>query len=710
MKKLLFSLLLCCCFVIKAQIVTFNDPILKSEILAQAPSIDANNNGEIELTEAEAFDGELIFFQSSINDLTGLEAFINIPFLDINECANITSIDVSANTALQGLRCSATGISSIDLSNRTFTDNVTLRSNPDFTTVNLTNSTMGLVDFFSSGLEEGDFSYVNIEFLNLGMTNFVELDFSNSVIQELFLFGIDELAYLNLNNGVYEEFAEFEIFGGAITSSLSFPNLDEICIEQLGNETEVILQDIIVTPISFIDDCEYSGNNYFGTVTYDVNGDGCDADDIIASSVFIQASNDTYNPTVATNIDGEYSVNIYNDIDAPYTISVTGLPDYFSVSPDEIVSDFDTFGNEEELNFCIESTEDVDDISVSFLSIITANPGFTAQYQLVYQNMGTNVSTAGQISLVYNNGALTLSSASPTPDMEEPTILYFDYTDLMPLETRVIDLEFLVEEPPTVSIGDLLEFDAMISNFGTWDDLTPEDNQVYYIEEVIGSYDPNDVTVMEGEYVLIEEASNYLNYRIRFQNTGTAPAVNVRVENELDDKLDWSTLQLLSTSHDSRLEIENENELVFYFDDINLVDSLTDEANSHGFITYRVRPKENIEVGDIIENQAAIYFDFNAPVITNTATTEIVDAKPPISVDEYALLDYTIYPIPVVDMLHINSSGNILKVEVFNELGQLLISEKNKTHIDLTELSKGLYFVKVMDAKGASAIQKIIKQ
>lgn len=711
MKKLIYTLLLLCCFVANAQIVTFNDPVFKFEILDQAPGIDANNNGEIEETEAAAYDGELTFDCDwlMISDLTGLEAFVNLSYLTINSCTNITALDVSSNTGLQGFVCNYTNISSMDLSNRVFTETVGITNNFNLTSVNISNATMDTLSLNNCALVEGDFSYATVAFLHVGNNNFTELDFGTSTITMLGLAGNDDLTYLNLNNGVYEEFFQYSLFGGALGEPLDFPNLETVCIEEVGNETESLLVDILVVPTTFIDDCEFSGNTYFGTVSYDVNGDGCDADDLSASSVFIQASNDTYNTSVATNVDGEYSVNIYEDIDAPYTISVTGLPDYFSVSPEEVVSDFATFGNEEELNFCIEATEDVDDVSISFLSIETANPGFTAQYQIIYQNIGTTLSS-GQVSLTYNNDLLELSLATPVTDNEDPNVLYFDYENLMPLETRVIDLEFLVAEPPTASIGDLLEFDALIEPAGTWDDATPIDNQMLYVETVIGSFDPNDVTVMEGEEVLLEDANNYLNYRIRFQNTGTAPAVNVRVENTLDSHLDWSTLQLLSTSHDSRLEIENENELVFYFDAIYLADSLSDEANSHGFITYRIKPKTGIEVGDVIENQASIFFDFNYPIITNTAVTEIVEPKPPISVDELSALEYSVYPIPVTDILHIKSDQSIAELSVRNELGQLLVSVKNRNQIDLSGIAKGLYFLNVVAEDGKTANQKIIKQ
>jgi hypothetical protein len=48
------------------------------------------------------------------------------------------------------------------------------------------------------------------------------------------------------------------------------------------------------------------------------------------------------------------------------------------------------------------------------------------------------------------------------------------------------------------------------------------------------------------------------------------------------------------------------------------------EPQSHGFVRYRIQPKSNLIAGDSITNNAAIYFDFNDPILTNTAYTQIV--------------------------------------------------------------------------------------
>jgi PKD repeat protein len=139
-------------------------------------------------------------------------------------------------------------------------------------------------------------------------------------------------------------------------------------------------------------------------------------------------------------------------------------------------------------------------------------------------------------------------------------------------------------------------------------------------QQNVGSYDPNDKRGFPLGYGSNNSISGNteIEYMLRFQNTGTAPAVNVRVEDEIDlSTLDLSTLEMQSSSHAYVLSIEDGNKLVFNFNNIMLPDSNANEPASHGFVRFKIAQKANNPIGTIIENDAAIYFDFNAPIITN---------------------------------------------------------------------------------------------
>ncbi|MEM9824348.1 MAG: hypothetical protein AAF985_24900, partial [Bacteroidota bacterium] len=144
-------------------------------------------------------------------------------------------------------------------------------------------------------------------------------------------------------------------------------------------------------------------------------------------------------------------------------------------------------------------------------------------------------------------------------------------------------------------------------------------------QQNVNSFDPNDKLVFPqgvGDNHLVE-ANTDLSYKIRFQNTGTAPALKVVVIDTLSAWLDASTVQPGTSSHDYTFERLEGGILRFTFDDINLPDSTQNEAESHGFVKFRIKQKLDNPIGIVIDNSAAIYFDFNAPIITNNTFVTI---------------------------------------------------------------------------------------
>lgn len=151
----------------------------------------------------------------------------------------------------------------------------------------------------------------------------------------------------------------------------------------------------------------------------------------------------------------------------------------------------------------------------------------------------------------------------------------------------------------------------------------PEDDADPFIsincQENIGPFDPNDKRAFPkgvGDNHAIE-ANTALEYQIRFQNVGTDTAFTVVIKDALPEGLDPATFRAGASSHPYRYEICEAGMLNLIFEDIQLPDSLTNEVASHGFIKFRINQKPDHPVGTIIENNAAIYFDFNEPVITN---------------------------------------------------------------------------------------------
>ncbi len=450
--------------------------------------------------------------------------------------------------------------------------------------------------------------------------------------------------------------------------------------------------------IAWYENLGITTNKITGTITLNISG-SCTT---ILPNIAVNTNNGADSYTTFSLANGLYQLFPQT---GNFTTEVvtSSIPNYYTVNPSSYNDNFTNIGNMLTHNFCITPNQTINDINITIIPTGQARPGFNVNYRIIYKNIGTT-QLNGDINLEFDNAKLNFLNASETINAQTSNSLTFNYSNLNPFETRTIDLTFNVFSPPTVNIDDVLTFTATINPVAN--DFTPDDNVYTLNQTVIGSYDPNDITCLEGDEVLLADADKYLHYVIRFQNTGTANALKVEVKNILDANLDWSTLQLESISHNNRVEIKNGNEVSFIFDGINLPDSTTDEPNSHGFIAYKIKPKANIALGDVISNQADIYFDFNQPVTTNMAITTIVNA---LGVNEFSSLNFSVYPSPVADILHIQTNTEIRKVTIYNKLGQLVFTSKNDK-IDISGLTKGVYFVKVEGINGNFGIQKIVKE
>nr|MBK9653222.1 immune inhibitor A [Bacteroidota bacterium] len=143
-------------------------------------------------------------------------------------------------------------------------------------------------------------------------------------------------------------------------------------------------------------------------------------------------------------------------------------------------------------------------------------------------------------------------------------------------------------------------------------DIDPANNTYISCGAVTNSFDPNAKEVIPDGDI---DAGQLLLYTIYFQNTGTAPALNVRIVDTLSNNLEIGSLQIINSSHSMHMNILPSRVAHFVFDNINLPDSNTNEPQSHGFVTYAVKAKTSLIGGDEIKNTAHIYFDFNSPIV-----------------------------------------------------------------------------------------------
>lgn len=466
-----------------------------------------------------------------------------------------------------------------------------------------------------------------------------------------------------------------------------------------GN-TDVVSSSRYDDKIAWYENIGINSNEINGLVLHDIDNNDCSILDPTVPNVMITTTDGSESFSMLSLPNGLYQL-FPNEGDFTTTISV---PDYYSATPASFSSSFTGIGNVDDFNFCLEPDQIANDLSIVLLPTSEARPGFDAMYQIVYHNKGTTV-LSGSIDLEFNDSKLNFIEASEPETTPSNNILSFEYIDLNPFETRVINVLFTVQLPPEANIDDVLAFNAFV--YPVVGDNTENDNIFELNQTLIGSFDPNDIRVLEGDEILLEDIDNYLHYIIRFQNTGTADAINVSVNNMLNANLDWTTFSFESASHDHRIEIQNGNEVNFIFDNIHLPDSSTNEPLSHGFIAYKIKPNASLSLGSVIPNQADIFFDFNEAIQTNTAMTTIVAI---ISVEENSLQPWSIYPIPTTGHLFVSSKFKIDEIMIYNQMGQLLAINTNENSIDISHLSNGLYFCIVKDINGRTVVEKVVKE
>ena len=80
-----------------------------------------------------------------------------------------------------------------------------------------------------------------------------------------------------------------------------------------------------------------------------------------------------------------------------------------------------------------------------------------------------------------------------------------------------------------------------------------------------------------------------------------------------------------------------------------------------------------------------------------------------VGLEENNALNVELYPNPVNNVLTVKGD-NIVKVAIFNALGQEVVTVENRNEIDVTSLNNGLYFVRVTDVNGNVSVNKIVKE
>ncbi|PHI18724.1 hypothetical protein CEQ90_16330 [Lewinellaceae bacterium SD302] len=347
----------------------------------------------------------------------------------------------------------------------------------------------------------------------------------------------------------------------------------------------------------------------------------------------------------------------------------------------------------------IQTSSDADTIWVEFPLIntdttsrpsveVTSGPvrcGFEVPFWLTVNNDGYVPETGDFYFYLDSLVALAIDPADHPNlfvDAEGRTGLFWEQIDISPgarWQTQV-----LLQMPSVDFIGEALGFNGIFEYAVGINELQSNGE---YTRVLNCSYDPNDKSVEENlpGYPGYSMVGDSLEYLIRFQNLGSDTAINIKVSDQLSEHFDRSKLRILSASHNYRMVLTDDNRLNVYFDNIYLPDAMTDEAGSHGFIKFRVGMLPGSTDGDVIENQADIYFDFNPPITTNVVYNTI--------------LERLIYPAQILAPKCFEfSDGSISVEEVVNGVDYFWNGISSSNHIE--NLSAGTNTLEVYRSDG----------
>ncbi len=320
---------------------------------------------------------------------------------------------------------------------------------------------------------------------------------------------------------------------------------------------------------------------------------------------------------------GDYFIGFPTEADISYTYAPV-LPENWEIStPDaDYTVLIDGITPHEDLDFGIYPTVAIDSIETD---LIGAFPrcNDTINYWVNIDNYGTT--RPGGIITLELDDSISYVSSAVTPDSVVAQNVYWSYDDLAWYDNYIFTVQ--------VAMPDFLSEGEAVTSYLTTVVIDDGGTEVYaandsLVQIIVCAYDPNDKVgfpygVDEPGYISVDET--YMDYTVRFQNTGSDTAFTVRIVDPIHENFNIETLEVLAKSHAMDWSINIYGQPEFLFEDIELPDSTTDFVGSQGFVKYRIYMDEGLPAGTPFENTAYIYFDANPSVETNTTLHTLYD-------------------------------------------------------------------------------------
>jgi len=574
---------------------------------------------------------------------------INLEYLNSSNCQQLNGLDVTQNVNLKTLRCSRNNLEELDLSQNINLEELHCNTNP-FNELDLSqNLKLETLYFPYSNLAELDLSQnINLKELDIWSSEFTELDLSKNVnLEDLDCHDNPYLVELDLSQN--ERLIKLDC-SESIIACLDLrgcPNLEVLIVDHsdltrlfMGYNSPFYTY-LYNTDIEFLcapsdmwsrfnyeeityltEECTFLDcSDSFYSISGKLNSsfNNCLPDNSILSYP-IQFELIRSFDTITVTSTSQEGFNFYVPGDSIRITPIMTGQDLFTVEP--AFYSFALLEDLDSLDFCYSpSGVSKSDVKVNLYTTNSPRPGFEHSYEVSLDNLGNEVSE-GSVFFEFDSEVMTFVNSTDNWSLSNST-LSLDYIDLFPLERRSSSLTFKLNSPmdiPQLEGGEILH--TSISLIPNENDCDRTNNYVFLKETVVNSYDPNDKTCLQGAYLDIDSLPPSLAYRVRFENTGTASAINVSIEDPIDPQVyDIRTAKLLAASHETQMQIEGD-QLVFNFFNINL--PFEDELND-GYVIFSINPWPDLPLGTELSNTADIFFDFNFPIRTNTSTSTVTE-------------------------------------------------------------------------------------
>jgi hypothetical protein len=315
-------------FDLKSQIVSIPDSTFESFLIQNGFDSDGLINGQMSSLDASAIDS-IEIFGNSIEDLTGLESFINMRYLRLigfgGDSINLTLMD-----SLEAIYLYSIGVSNIDLTQNSILSSMAIYNTP-ISGIDLSgNPNLIVVNLQSVDISTLDLSN-NLDLKSIVLLHFTsdceEIDFSMNTELEWIWFKDIGLKKLDLSNN--HNITTFKCESNPI-EQLNFKNGNNLNISLDYNAINFIVEDCPNLNCIQVDNAAYSTNNWTNvdphmSFSYDCNyPTNINSNDIQTIKCFPNPTNYTFKVETPT----DYASISITSLDGRNVLTATKQPLY----------------------------------------------------------------------------------------------------------------------------------------------------------------------------------------------------------------------------------------------------------------------------------------------------------------------------------------------------------------------------------------------